>query len=218
MCQCTDARDGIFAVLSTMDIHSRTLIPFDYSLDVASVYASAVIATVSRYGSLDISSHTSFIEQPREIAWLTCPVLTLKQFELFLKDRDPQERTTSVSVSALPWNKLFPVQFTGDAFGPWRANVKVCMLDDMDALPALAIQDKPTTIVFWLKPYDSTYMNILPRFRSRAHFVDKVVYIYAQNSCIPEDNHPSTQDMLFSASYIWQQIFQRSAYLRQSYY
>jgi hypothetical protein len=92
------------------------------------------------------------------------------------------------------------------------------MLDDMDALPAWAIQDKPTTIVFWLKPYDSTYMNILPRFRSRAHFVDKVVYIYAQNSCIPEDNHPSTQDMLFSASYIWQQIFQRSAYLRQSYH
>jgi hypothetical protein len=58
-CECIDARDKVFAVCSLMDTYSRSLIPVDYTLDVASVHASAVIALVTSLGNLDLLSYAA---------------------------------------------------------------------------------------------------------------------------------------------------------------
>jgi hypothetical protein len=164
-CHCTDARDKVFAVLSLMETQSRSLIPVDYSLDVASVHASAVIAIVASHRNLDILSYVSSASQLQRAKWLVWPAFTLKRFELFLNERD-QGRTT-----------FLQSQFNGDAIGPWRANIEVCTADEMGDLPHITIPPGHTTIVFRRKP-DYTIgasLNIMPRFQIRAHFIDKVV-------------------------------------------
>jgi hypothetical protein len=154
---CTDARDKVFAVLSLMDTQARSLIPVDYSLDVTSVYASAVIAIVVSHGNLDILSYAGCANRYDE------PTLTLRQFELFLDEKDQGQTTFLQS------------QFNGDTISPWRANIEVYTPNAMVGVAHPAIQPRHSTLVFCRTPHNYTSMNILPRLQLCAHFIDKIV-------------------------------------------
>jgi hypothetical protein len=162
--QCTDARDKVFAVLSLMDSQSRSLIPVDYSLDVGSVHASAVIAIVASHSNLDILSFASRSENPLETEWLTRPALTLERFNNFLAEKNSER------------GDRFLNQFTGNAIGPWRAEIEVWNVDDVNVIFDLPLQIARTPVVFCRIPHNSMEGNILPRFKIRAHFIDKVVH------------------------------------------
>jgi hypothetical protein len=167
--QCTDARDKVFAVLSLMDPQSRSFIPVDYSLDVVTVYASAIVAIVASHGNLDILSYAGCVKAIRESVWLTEPALTLEWFEEFLDDKDQ--------------GRHWPVlgQFSGNEIGPWRSNIEIYTTEELNVIPDLAVQAMYTPVVFCQKPHNLTETNILPRFQVRAHFIDKV----APNSTNP---------------------------------
>jgi hypothetical protein len=165
-CECTDARDKVFAVLSLMDTQSRSLIPVKYTLDVESVYASAVIALVTRFGNLDLLSYAT-------------GRFTFDQFKLFLDEKDDQERTDSgLSPGFSTESHVLPAQFTDQtglfATSPWRANIEVSISEEMGVMSDLNYQHENTTVVFCRKLHDSAkFGNILPRIQVRAHFIDK---------------------------------------------
>jgi hypothetical protein len=164
-CQCTDARDKVYAVLSLMGTQSRSLIPVDYSLDVESVYANVVNAIVVSHGNLDILSYAGYSSTPQGRSWYEWPAFTMEQLGMFLDEKDQREKT------------FLRRQFQGDAIGPWRANIEVCTTDEMDNTPSPAIPSAHITAVFCRRPdsYTSMSLNIMPRFRIRAHFIDKIV-------------------------------------------
>jgi hypothetical protein len=164
-CECTDARDNVFSVLSLMDTHFRSLIPVDYSLNVASVYASAVVALVTSLGNLDLLSYAA-------------SVFTVDRFRLFLDEKDHQERTDSglaIPFSTVPF--VLPAQFTDrsgcNATSPWRANIKTCTTEEIRPIPDLSSEHEYSTVIFCQNLRDSVETNILPRFQVRAHFIDK---------------------------------------------
>jgi hypothetical protein len=161
-CECADPRDKIFSVLSLMDTHSRSLIPIDYTLDVASVYASAIVALVTSLGNLDLLSYAA-------------GTFTLDRFNLFLDEKDHQERVRYVTFHGRPY--ALPTQFNG-RFGsnttrPWRANIEACTIEEMGVIPDSTSLHEHTAVVFCRKPRNSPQGNILPHFQVRAHFIDK---------------------------------------------
>jgi hypothetical protein len=179
--ECADARDKIFSVLSLMDTHSRSLIPVDYTLDVESVYASAVIALVTRSENLDLLSYATGI-------------FTLDQLRLFLDEKDDQERIDpGLSLGYSTKSHALPPQFTDQtdlyATCPWRANIEVCITEEMDVIPDLSYQHENTAVVFCRKLHDSAkFGNILPHFQVRAHFIDQKLGVF---------RHPKTQEKVF---------------------
>jgi hypothetical protein len=174
-CECTDARDKVFAVLGLMDTHSRSLIPVDYTLDVESVYASAVIALVARSGNLDLLSYATGI-------------FTLDQLKLFLDEKDDQKRIDSgLSIRYSTKSHALPPQFTDQtgfhATCPWRANIEVCITEEMGVTPDLSYQHENTAVVFCRKLHDSAkFGNILPHFQVRAHFIDQELCVFRHSN------------------------------------
>jgi hypothetical protein len=170
-CQCTDARDKVFAVLSLMETPIRSLIPVDYSLDVASVYASALIAIVASRGNLDILSYASCFSRSSPV-WPSHPAIALNKLELFLNAKEQERRVFHPRQGLVVF---LPSQFDGDAIGPWRANIQICTVDDMADIPLPSVSPGHTRVTFCRTPHDPRERNIMPRFRIRAHFIDKVV-------------------------------------------
>ena len=173
--ECTDPRDKVFSVLSFVDLQFRSLIAVDYSLEVEPVYASAVLAVISTRRNLDILSYVGWNEAALAVDWRTSPALTMDQFKHFLAHEDAREpaRSSSQLIRISEWGPVRSLkQFEGEEIGPWRANLEIRTVDELEVVPNLVHKDTITPVIFCRRPHNPT--NILPRFQVRAHFIDRI--------------------------------------------
>jgi hypothetical protein len=173
-CHCADPRDNVYAVLSLMDPAARSLIPIDYSLDCASVLMSAVVAVAVIHRNLDILSYFGCCR-----GWDFTPTLT--QFKHFLADKDSHRPALTSNMARYfqhAGHVARPSQFNGEISGPWRAHVEIHVVDELQAISAVADQDAHVPATICRNSYEPTG-SILPWLQVRAHFIDEVTEDYS---------------------------------------
>jgi hypothetical protein len=188
-CGCMDPRDRIFAVLSFMEPQARSLIPVDYSLEVAPVYASAIAAIKASYRNLYILSFIRSTEvryYPDPPTYPAVPAMTTAEFNGFLINWDIQMQGTSPELlkhSILSEYRRLG-QFQNDTIGPWQADIEVHIVDELSIITSsvgkevLKRVEICPKLVGFLTPQNPQDMNIFPRLQVRAHFIDTI----AQNN------------------------------------
>jgi hypothetical protein len=118
----SDPRDKVFAILSLIDSRTRSLIPVNYSLGVAAIYAIATVTIIIRRNDLDVLSYCSH----------TVPESKVHSMFFYSQSISAHMNKNSSWPSWVPnWDHLgLPVlhqithQFTRTSIGPWRAQMK----------------------------------------------------------------------------------------------
>ncbi|CAO2657372.1 Nn.00g034980.m01.CDS01 [Neocucurbitaria sp. VM-36] len=159
-CEATDARDRVFAMLSLMEPHIRSLIPVDYSLEPEAVYSSAIIAIMATEQNLDILSYASIVHGLVDEDWPRDPSMGMQQFKQYLVEKF----VTSPGRSKLK-------MFEGERVGPWRSTIHVNIVAPASYHEHQAKQQNISCIIQRPQPPSR---GLLPLFCVRAHYIDSV--------------------------------------------
>jgi hypothetical protein len=159
-CDMTEPRDRIYAVLSLMEPHSRSLIPVDYASSIEAVFANAIAAVITDQQNLDVLAEAGI-----GVTGMCLDNERLSRFLLLKHGRNPIEYYVNTSSKALA------PQFRGHATGSWRSTVDVRTISSDEH--ELEIKSNGNYSCIFVSPRP-THMDFLPRFRIRAHFIDSV--------------------------------------------
>ena len=169
-CKARDRRDRIFAVLSLMEPTSRSLIPANYNLPIASVYCHAVIAVVASLQNLDILAHIAFNCIRESVAHLTLPPsLWATEFEAFVLKYDSHTYQSPCRLQS------------GNHLWKRRCRIEILQEPDNECTPVHR-QNSPHNALSHCSialapppPRDDAEANVMPQFHVRAHFIDTIV-------------------------------------------
>ncbi|KAF1834473.1 hypothetical protein BDW02DRAFT_498165 [Decorospora gaudefroyi] len=165
-CNATDARDKIFAVLSLMEPHARSLIPVDYSLSLESVYTNTILAIMTTERNLQILFYASIGPSLSAEDWRTVPCMDMQRFQQYLIGWSVAMQPPSQSVQATRLD-----QFEGVTVGSWHSTIDVHIVPSVDNYKRASSHESMSCIVEWPQP---TRPDFLPRFWVRAHYIDRV--------------------------------------------
>lgn len=162
--KCSDARDKVYAVLSLMEPQARSFVPVDYSLDLGAIYTNALLAVVAAHGCLEVLSY-ALIEHP----WLVSgdqdlPTVTLVLFEMYICSDRPIVHKGGPALSA---------QWGENVTSIWRPSVTVRTTPILDAYVD-ECSDPEQSIVLFERRCTVISGCLLPRFQTRAHFIDTI--------------------------------------------
>jgi len=175
-CEMTDPRDGVYAVLSLMETHCRSLIPVSYASSVTSVYASAIAAYISTQQDLRILSYVGVGSRSQQ-RLMASPDATARWRKAICLDKESLQKFILDSFKRQPFGgrerpirMLFPMQFGKHPEGPWQSTVKTKIVPSNDYQQSFTPNGSHSCIV---EQPRTDHPDNLPRIRTRAHYIDK---------------------------------------------
>ena len=154
-CNATDPRDEVYAVLSLMEPQARSLIPVDYSLDLDVVWSNAIAAIIITRGNLDILSHVG-VYQHRSV--LSTRVRRSSMNRVDIAGYLEKVAFSNSHHLTLPYSK-------GHRATPWRRQL---------VMPSNHSDISQQSATFSIIGPPVNLNSMLPRFRVRAHYVDRI--------------------------------------------
>ena len=154
-CNATDPRDEVYAVLSLMEPQARSLIPVDYSLDLDVVWGNAIAAIIITQGNLDILSHVGVY---RHRSVLNNRVRRSSMNRVDIAGYLEKVAFSNSHHLTLPYSK-------GHRATPWRRQL---------VMPSNHSDISQQSATFSIIGPPVNLNSMLPRFRVRAHYVDRI--------------------------------------------
>lgn len=160
---CSDARDKVFAVLSLMEPRAKAFIPVDYSLDLNAIYTNALLGVVAASGSLEVLSHALTVRPSRIDDDQVRPTVNLTLFEIYVSSNQP------VVFKSIPF--CSSQRLSKSASSIWRPRATIKTTPILDAFVDTC-NDPEESVVLFEKRCTVAPDCLLPRFQTRAQFVD----------------------------------------------
>jgi hypothetical protein len=175
--RATDPRDRVFAVLSLMEPHARSMIPVDYSLELEPVYTNAIIAMILTQRNLTILLHAG-IGKALSSEFLHFPsderiCLNEQDLQRYILHNPDDGQDAAPDDAKLPsfFQKRRSVLFEGDSVGPWLSTIDVHIVSPMDYSREISRHESVSCVIQMPQPGRK---DLLPHFRIRAHYIDFV--------------------------------------------
>jgi hypothetical protein len=179
--QCSDQRDGVFAVLSLMEPRARSLISVDYSLSVEEVYTNALLAMITTYENLSLLTYVTLEYGGLYLNGRTenASVMTMDNFKHYLSEKVSFDWSSQVMSESIGPRRMMLDDCHQHGEGTsllWRPEVKVQTTVSLDNyIDANSIDDINSTVVFETRCIVNPSC-LIPRFRARAHFIDTITW------------------------------------------
>lgn len=161
---CSDERDKVYGILSLMEPQARHFIPVDYSLDLNTIYTNALLAVIATHGTFELLTY-ALLEHPRLLSRdLDMPIVPLALLEMYISSERPFKHKGSPTLSA---------QWDDSVKAHWRPKITVRTTPILDAYVD-ECNDPDESIVVFENRCTLNTSCLLPRFQTRAHFIDTV--------------------------------------------
>jgi hypothetical protein len=176
-CKSTEPQDKVYAIRSLTDPETRDLVPIDYALKPHQVFANALAAIIKHRKSLAVLSYVRLREE--EDTRTATALSSTRFWDYLLETASLEESTVSSFITTIDeFTDGVPLcaQFNGEHEGPWHASVQ---MQGTRHLPMKTLKRKtptPTlaTVEIATQSSKTPRLNILPRLKARAHFIDVV--------------------------------------------